>query len=297
MKLTDPADGKEYKIKNITYENKTAGVKCGICEDENRNEFFIKITDYGQFREVNKEKNILNIAEEEARTLKIISKCSSRVPVLYSSWDDRAAHYFVIIMKKMPGISMRLWMKRHPAENLDAKDVFVRTQLILQICTIMRDINRQYPALVHRDLKPENIFISLDKEFRWKIWIIDFGCANLNYVRNVGTVGYQAPEQTGMRGCTVNITPRTDIFAIGQIYYEILTGNVPLIGKDYKFRSGNDNWSVFPELPYEILRIPGTDKINNLLKRMTAFRAEDRIIYNRLIAELKRIKTGKAENG
>ncbi len=86
--------------------------------------------------------------------------------------------------------------------------------------------------VVHRDLKPDNIVIMPDG----KLKLIDFGIALDTALRKitwtglsqpVGTPDYMSPEQIkGSRGST-----RTDIYSLGIILYEMLTGNVPFQGQ------------------------------------------------------------------
>ncbi|HET6248194.1 MAG TPA: protein kinase [Tepidisphaeraceae bacterium] len=85
--------------------------------------------------------------------------------------------------------------------------------------------------VVHRDLKPENIMVCNDGTIR----VMDFGIAKYEGMRRLtfggftpamGTPDYMAPEQVkGKRG-----DPRTDIFSLGAILYEMLTGSVPYEG-------------------------------------------------------------------
>ena len=97
---------------------------------------------------------------EEVNTLKQVSKCSKRVPSVKDYWDDTRESRYVVIMDTMPGVSLRAWLDKHQRDELQAKDIFIRKCLVIQICEIMRDISNKYPVLVHRDLKPENIFVN-----------------------------------------------------------------------------------------------------------------------------------------
>jgi serine/threonine protein kinase len=83
--------------------------------------------------------------------------------------------------------------------------------------------------IVHRDLKPDNVMISRKGEVK----ITDFGLATLKDLPTVtvegmvvGTPSYMAPEQAGGG----EVTPRTDLFALGLMLFEMLTGQVVIPG-------------------------------------------------------------------
>jgi eukaryotic-like serine/threonine-protein kinase len=112
--------------------------------------------------------------------------------------------------------------------------------------------------VIHRDLKPENILITPDN----RIVIMDFGLALTssshrvtysNLSATMGTPDYMAPEQIeGQRG-----DKRTDIFALGIIFYEMLAGQTPF--------SGDTNLAVMAQLlnntaPRLDLKIPAISK-------------------------------------
>lgn len=103
-------------------------------------------------------------------------------------------------------------------------------EIVPQICEALQFAHDQ--GIVHRDIKPENILI--DK--RGEIKVADFGLAkllaesdtqdNLTTTRQVmGTIKYMAPEQ--MEG-SAQIDHRADIYSLGVVFYELLTGEVPL---------------------------------------------------------------------
>lgn len=290
MNLHSPNSGKNYEVDGPVYENMVSGIWCGTASSEVIGNLFVKIQNYQHFTDRKVQQAVLETAIEEAKSLKLANKCTRGVPKLYDSWTDRQASRHVLVMQKASGESLRKWIDRNKKEILTSKDLFVRTQIIISICEILRDISRKYPVLVHRDIKPENIFVQFDrKQKKWRPCIIDFGCANVNYIRNVGTPVYQAPEQQGIRNTSVGITSKTDIFAIGQIFYEMLIGEPPLIGTSYTFRTGGP-WLKRPELPTNILELKGGTQLNETLKKMTEFKPADRSIYDKLITELNRIQ-------
>lgn len=92
------------------------------------------------------------------------------------------------------------------------------------ITSALSAAHERQPAIVHRDLKPENVMIVADGGVR----VMDFGIAKVlspdaNVTRAsqaVGTVLYMSPEQAESRP----VTPQTDLYALGLVVYEMLTG-------------------------------------------------------------------------
>jgi len=288
MLLTSINTGKSYNVEGPIYSNELSKIWCGKTKASESKELFVKILNYGKIEDSKVANNLLEVSKEEAKTLEKVSKCTKRTPRVFDSWDDRKEKQFVIVMDMMPGCSLRQWMNKHNKETLTGKDIFVRKCIIIQICEIMRDINRKYSSFVHRDLKPENIFINFNtKTKRWDVYIIDFGCANLNHIRNVGTTNYQAPEQLGQKSFSVSITNRTDIFAIGQIFYEMLFGYAPRIGFEYQYRARENKWCQIPQPPEYLMEITGMDKLLALIEKMTSMDLRERPGYETIIPRLK----------
>lgn len=135
-----------------------------------------------------------------------------------------AGGLYYFIMEYVDGANLRQLIKSgelKPAEAL---------AIVPQICEALQFAHDE--GVVHRDIKPENIL--LDK--RGRVKIADFGLARLlgadapeisltgtNQV--LGTLHYMAPEQIqGLR----TIDHRADIYSLGVVFYEMLTGELPL---------------------------------------------------------------------
>jgi len=278
---------KIFEITNVLHRNDELGTVCGIAEDDELGECFVKIINYGKFSEA-KAKNISrDMAKKEAEILERVSKSSNAVPKLYYCFDDTKTQTFTIVMQKMQGISLTNWMKCHPVSKMDAKSFFARRKIIQQICEIMQRIK-----VVHRDLKPDNILIRLENG-RWMVSIVDFGCAGLDFVRKVGTARYCAPEQSELycEKLSINFGEETDIFAIGQIYYELLLGYAPTFGKDYICSSSEKRWEKRPTLNENLIKMPDGRDIEDILTRMTGFDPKERkydIEYSDIISVLNK---------
>ncbi|MGW6482740.1 protein kinase domain-containing protein, partial [Streptomyces sp. NPDC055059] len=97
--------------------------------------------------------------------------------------------------------------------------------------------------VIHRDLKPANIMITGS----WKVKLLDFGVAAVFGTANprltqaghiLGTVAYMAPEQFNDRG---DIIPQTDLYALGCLLYQMLTGTTPFTGDHATVMDGHRN--------------------------------------------------------
>src|ERR1051325_381989 len=131
-------------------------------------------------------------------------------------------HYF--LMEYVDGPNLR---QVEQAGKLSPREAL---QIIPQICTALQFAHDE--GIVHRDIKPENIL--LDKKGRVKI--ADFGLAKilgqeakdfrLTGARDVmGTPHYMAPEQVEK---PQEVDHRADIYSLGVVFYEMLTGELPL---------------------------------------------------------------------
>ncbi|WP_437571450.1 protein kinase domain-containing protein [Sorangium sp. So ce542] len=117
-------------------------------------------------------------------------------------------------------------------------DFLSAMHVTLQVADAMTFVHSK--GIWHRDLKPENIMVGAKGDAKGHVWLLDFGIAkfadggmNTDDLPDVGTVRYISPEQVKMlygtprkaeRGEGARPDGRTDIYAFGAIFYEVLTG-------------------------------------------------------------------------
>jgi serine/threonine-protein kinase len=138
-------------------------------------------------------------------------------------------------------------------------------------------------GLIHRDLKPGNVFFAIDKSGEVFPRVLDFGISketsseHFDYVKTstgavLGSPAYMSPEQA--KG-ELDIDPRTDIWALGVIMYEALTGTVPFDANNYnalmvriiteKHRPVTD---LAPDVPLELSALVDQTLEKNRKKRV-----------------------------
>jgi serine/threonine protein kinase len=109
-----------------------------------------------------------------------------------------------------------------------------RLMLFVSVCRAIQ--HAHYKGIIHRDIKPTNIMVALHDGVP-VAKVIDFGIAKALeqkatdrtftlFGQMIGTPAYMSPEQVEMSG--LDIDTRTDVYALGVLFYELLTGTTPL---------------------------------------------------------------------
>jgi len=133
-----------------------------------------------------------------------------------------------------PWIAMELLQGRDMKSALAERGTFTRAEvaeMFRQLCHGLGGAHRE--GLVHRDLKPENIFLADPRRegIPFTVKLLDFGLAKLvqesstqgSATQAVGSPRWMAPEQAGLSG---QIAPQTDVWALGLIAFNLLTGKI-----------------------------------------------------------------------
>jgi len=136
--------------------------------------------------------------------------------------DEMPGGQIFIVMDCYEGETLREKIKRGPLKIEEAVDISMQ---------IAQGLSKAHEkSIVHRDIKPANIFITKDGITK----IVDFGLAKLvgrtiltKVGTTIGTVAYMSPEQS--KGEAVD--HRTDIWSLGVVLYETITGQPPFKGE------------------------------------------------------------------
>ena len=147
------------------------------------------------------------------------------VPI-YEIGEHEGQYYFS--MKLMEGGTLA-----ELSEECVARDVAWARRAALLVATVARAVHHAHQrGILHRDIKPTNIMMDEQGEPH----LTDFGLAKLvldrpDFTQSVavlGTPGYMSPEQAA--GRSKQLTTATDIYSLGAVLYELLTGQAPFKG-------------------------------------------------------------------
>ena len=141
---------------------------------------------------------------------------------MYDVGEDDGQYY--IVMEYVEGKTLKSLIKRRGALTLPEV-----IDIMLQLTSAVACAHDSY--IIHRDIKPQNVLIKEDGTVK----ITDFGIAmalNSNELTQtnsvMGSVHYLPPEQANGSGATI----KSDIYSLGILMFELLTGNLPFKGEN-----------------------------------------------------------------
>jgi serine/threonine protein kinase len=158
--------------------------------------------------------------------------------VLDAGATDKGRPFFV--MELVKGVPI--------TEFCDARQLGTRErlELFIDVCSAINHAHQK--GIIHRDIKPSNVMITLHGD-KAVVKVIDFGIAKATqgkltdktlftrFEQFIGTPVYMSPEQASLSG--LDIDTRSDIYALGILLYELLTGKPPFDSKSL-FSGGYD---------------------------------------------------------
>lgn len=130
-----------------------------------------------------------------------------------------------------PYVSYELLKGKTLKDNLDNRGKLSIDEVLDYMSQTLLGVNEMHRlGVLHNDLKPDNLYLLFDGTIR----IVDFGAAthisNKSEKHILGTINYLAPEVVNSKKYSI----QSDIYSLGIIFYELLTGEVPFIREDSK---------------------------------------------------------------
>jgi len=181
-----------------------------------------------------------------------------------------------VVMEYLDGVDLERMLLQSPERQLPVPDAI---EFILQACEALAECHRS--GIVHRDLKPSNLFCVQSAEGVPLIKLLDFGISKLNTTTVdgvmtaehmiMGSPRYMSPEQFASAS---EVDHRTDIWALGIILHELVTGEVPFV--DSTLLKIWDKVRSAPLKPLEELRRDAPSALSPVLAKCLAKQPEER---------------------
>jgi serine/threonine protein kinase/tetratricopeptide (TPR) repeat protein len=200
--------------------------------------------------EIAKDKKTIERFRNELKTARMISH--KNVCRMFDIGEEKGVYF--ITMEYVPGEDLKSFIRRS-----GQMAVGTTLRIAKQVCEGLTEAHKL--GVVHRDLKPQNVMIDTHGNAR----IMDFGIARSLEAKGItgagvmiGTPEYMSPEQVEWK----EVDQRTDIYSLGIILFEMLTGQVPFRGDtalsiavQHKTESPSDPKTFNPQIPENLSRI------------------------------------------
>ncbi|RCJ18196.1 serine/threonine protein kinase [Nostoc minutum NIES-26] len=174
--------------------------------------------------------------EREAKTCALLGQKSIHiVRVMDYGVDENNTPFYV--MEYLQGHSLNNIIRQHNLSLPRFLSMARQISLGLKCAHDGIPVDGTIYPIIHRDIKPSNILVIQDPSFGELVKVLDFGIAKLLQANSdqtkyyLGTLAYSSPEQ--MEG--KELDSRSDIYSLGVMMFEMLTGKMPLVAPTHSF--------------------------------------------------------------
>jgi ABC-type transport system substrate-binding protein len=226
--------------------------------------------------------------ERFKREARVVAKMDHRSIVsVYDSGEDQGSLFFV--MPYVEGTNLRSLLRSHPVTLGELVEIGAQVSSALDYSHTR--------GIIHRDIKPENIMVERATSEDLRVRITDFGLAMAPAQQRltktasiVGTIVYMSPEQVSGE----DLDTKTDIYSLGTVLYECLTGQPPFTGdvQAMVYRISNE----LP-LPPRALQPQLDDDVEDLLLRCLEKDPRNRPTGKELFDKLSKYRSALVDSG
>lgn len=218
--------------------------------------------------------------EREAKTSALLSQKSIHIVRVMDYGVDKNGTPFYV-MEYLLGKSLGDLIRLNPLSLRRFLNVARQICLGLQCAHQGIFVNGELCPIIHRDIKPSNILVIPDPSFGELVKILDFGIAKLIQSSDsaktncyLGTLTYSSPEQ--MEG--QELDNRSDIYSLGVIMFEMLTGKIPLQANTESFGGWYKAHHFQPPRSFASVdpRLEVPEELENLVMKCLAKAPSDR---------------------